>query len=93
MSAQLAAVAPLNNAASQDTPAHEALAGFEDMPMVMSPKTLAEILDVTPTTLERWRASKPRRGPVPRRLPGSNLIRYMRADVLAWLDECAEASA
>lgn len=57
--------------------------GFEDIPAVMSPKTLAEILDVTPKTLERWRDAST--GPVPHKLPGSSLIRYTRDDVLSWL--------
>lgn len=88
MSAQLAVVTPLTT--PTDGPAPDAPAGFEDMPMVMSPKTLAEILDVTTVTLERWRAKQ--HGPRFRRFPNSNLIRYTRADVIAWLDECAETT-
>ncbi|MCC2031800.1 helix-turn-helix domain-containing protein [Microbacterium sp. BWT-G7] len=53
----------------------------------MAPKALAAILDVTPKTLERWRDAKT--GPKWLKLPGSSLIRYTRADVLAWLAECA----
>ncbi|WP_229383732.1 helix-turn-helix transcriptional regulator [Microbacterium allomyrinae] len=63
------------------------LSGFEDVPAVMAPKALAAILDVTPKTLERWRDAKT--GPKWLKLPGSSLIRYTRADVLAWLAECA----
>ncbi|MBN9210526.1 MAG: hypothetical protein BGO45_04705 [Microbacterium sp. 71-36] len=57
--------------------------GFEDLPAVMSPRVLAEVLDVTPRTLERWRVDKI--GPAWMSLPGSSLIRYGRADVVAWL--------
>jgi hypothetical protein len=71
--------------------------GFEGMPMVMAPKTLAEILDVTTKTLERWRVERARdgkTGPAWHKLPGSNLIRYARADVLAWFQACrVEASS
>lgn len=57
--------------------------GFEDVPAVMSPKQLGELLDVSPRTLERWRITKT--GPSYFTLPASSLIRYSRADVLAWL--------
>lgn len=57
--------------------------GFEDVPAVMSPKQLGELLDVSPRTLERWRDAKT--GPSYYTLPGSSLIRYGRADVVAWL--------
>ncbi len=58
-------------------------AGFEDVPAVLSPKYLGELLDVSPRTLERWRLTN--MGPSYFTLPGSSLIRYSRADVLAWL--------
>lgn len=58
-------------------------AGFEDVPAVMSPKTLGELLEMSPRTLERWRDMKV--GPAYFSLPGSSLIRYARADVVAWL--------
>jgi hypothetical protein len=61
----------------------DAPSGFEDLPAVMSPRVLAEVLDVTPRTLERWRVEKI--GPAWMNLPGSSLIRYARADVVAWL--------
>lgn len=59
-------------------------AGFEDVPAVMSPKTLGELLEMSPRTLERWRDMKV--GPAYFSLPGSSLIRYARADVVAWLN-------
>ncbi len=67
--------------------------GFEDVPPVMSPKTLAGVLEVTPLTLQRWRdASRAAAlkgggmvGPAWSEMPGSNVIRYTRSDVLAWL--------
>lgn len=58
-------------------------AGFEDVPAVMSPKVLAELLEVTPKSLERWRDAGT--GPAYLKLPGSSLIRYSRDDVVAWL--------
>jgi hypothetical protein len=58
-------------------------AGFEDLPAVLSPKALADLLEVSTKTLERWRDAKT--GPVALSLPGSSLIRYTRADVVAWL--------
>lgn len=58
-------------------------AGFEDLPAVMSPKVLAELLEVTPKSLERWRDAGT--GPAYLKLPGSSLIRYSRDDVVAWL--------
>lgn len=64
----------------------DAAPGFEEMPMVMSPKVLAEILDVSLKTLERWRDAKT--GPTWHKLPGSSLIRYSRIDVLAWFATC-----
>jgi len=69
-------------------------AGFEQMPMIMSPKVLAEVLDITTKTLERWRDARQRdgkTGPVWHKLPGSKLIRYSRSDVLAWFADCREA--
>lgn len=56
----------------------------EQMPPVMSPKVLAELLEVTPKSLERWRDAGT--GPAWLKLPGSSLIRYRREDVVAWLD-------
>ncbi|OZB81474.1 helix-turn-helix domain-containing protein [Microbacterium sp. 13-71-7] len=54
-----------------------------EFPPVMSPKTLAAFLEVTPLTLQRWRNAKT--GPVPALVPDSNVIRYTREDVVAWL--------
>lgn len=74
----------------------EAPEGFEQMPMIMSPKALAEILEVSTKTLERWRDARGRgdeAGPVWHKLPGSSLIRYSRADVIAWFAACREAEA
>lgn len=66
-------------------------AGFEDVPAVMSPKTLAALLEVTPKSLERWRDAGT--GPAVHKLPGSSLIRYTRDDVIAWLASCREEAA
>lgn len=68
--------------------------GYEQMPMVMSPKTLAEILEVSTKTLERWRDARARgeeAGPVWHKIPGSSLIRYSRTDVIEWFAACREA--
>jgi len=70
--------------------------GFEQMPMIMSPKALAELLEVSTKTLERWRIARDRdgkTGPAWHKLPGSSLIRYSRADVLSWFAACREAEA
>lgn len=77
----------------RDDPAPVQLpAGFEDLPAVMSPKVLAELLEVTPKSLERWRDAGT--GPAYLKLPGSSLIRYSRDDVVAWLTAArVEASA
>lgn len=81
----MGAITALPMADIVEQPASEATL---DLPPVMSPKTLAEVLEVTPKTLERWRDAKT--GPRALKLPGSSLIRYTRTDVLAWLGSCAE---
>ncbi|UPL13050.1 helix-turn-helix domain-containing protein [Microbacterium galbinum] len=81
--------------ATADAPL-EAPEGFEQMPMIMSPKALAEILEVSTKTLERWRDARSRGdevGPVWHKLPGSSLIRYSRADVIEWFAACRESEA
>lgn len=72
------------------------VAGFAEMPMIMSPKVLAEILEVSMKTLERWRIARERdgkTGPAWHKIPGSSLIRYSRADVVSWFAACREAEA
>ncbi|MGQ7313411.1 hypothetical protein ACUOFU_17020 [Microbacterium arabinogalactanolyticum] len=63
--------------------------GFEDVPAIMSPKTLAEVLEVKPLTLQRWRdatrATGEQVGPAWSEFPNSNVIRYTRVDVIAWM--------
>ncbi len=60
---------------------------FDAWPALMSPKVLAELLEVSTKTLERWRRL-PNMGPRFVQPPGSSLIRYTRDDVVAWL--CAD---
>ncbi len=48
---------------------------FDDLPPLMSPKTLASFLDVSPKTLERWR-KPPNWGPEFVQPTGSSLIRF-----------------
>ena len=77
-----------------DAEAERIADGFEQMPMIMSPKTLAEILEVSTKTLERWRDARARgegAGPVWHKIPGSSLIRYSRTDVIEWFAACREA--
>lgn len=78
--------------ATAPTPAPAAVAGFEDLPALMSPRMLAEVLDVSTKTLERWRAANGGKGNgLPwRTLPGSSLIRYTRRDVVAWIESCSQ---
>lgn len=67
-----------------ETDAAAAAAGaLADLPAVLSPKILADLLEVAPKTLERWRDAST--GPAYLKLPGSSLIRYARDDVAAWL--------
>lgn len=68
------------------------LAGYEDMPLFMSPAQLAEVIGTTPTSLARWRKEKPLRGPAFSALPGTQMIRYARPDVLAWIEACKVAA-
>ena len=92
MSAELLAFRTTPN--SEEAPVVESVEGLLDLPPVMSPGTLAKILEVTPQTLARWRDPKQAgEGPKFIKVPGSQLIRYLRADVVAWLKECAEAAA
>ncbi|QYF98941.1 helix-turn-helix domain-containing protein [Microbacterium sp. PAMC21962] len=83
-------VTPLN-AASAPEPEYLEVPGFEDLPVIMSPRALAEILDISTKSLERYRAD----GTGPRwiKLPGSSLIRYTRRDVAAWLEQCSAGGA
>ncbi|QIK64108.1 helix-turn-helix domain-containing protein [Leucobacter viscericola] len=59
--------------------------GFEDVPAIMSPGQLAEVLDVSVRTLERWRVDG--EGPAFQhpKLP-NRFYRYFRRDVIAWLE-------
>lgn len=76
-------------AASADEPDAESTpSGFDEMPLFMSPIELAEILKVTTRTLTEWRRKKS--GPRPVKFPASDLIRYTRPDVLAWLAKSME---
>jgi predicted site-specific integrase-resolvase len=59
---------------------------FDDWPALMSPKTLAKLLEVSTKTLERWR-TPPRTGPDFVQPSGSSLVRYTRDDVVSWLNE------
>lgn len=66
------------------TAAEPDVSGLEEMPMLMAPGVLAKHLQVSTKSLERWRDAKT--GPAWHILPGTSLIRYSRADVIAWLD-------
>ncbi|KAA9134834.1 helix-turn-helix transcriptional regulator [Microbacterium caowuchunii] len=56
---------------------------FDDLPALMSPLTLAKVLDVSTKTLERWRIAGT--GPAFFQPEGSRLVRYGRDEVVAWL--------
>ncbi|KIP88774.1 hypothetical protein RU09_14720 [Microbacterium sp. MEJ108Y] len=84
-------VTPLMRDTEAETEAPNSAFGFEDVPPIMSPKTLAGILEVTTLTLQRWRDRN--EGPVAISIPGSNVIRYTRTDLLAWLAEHRVAGA
>lgn len=63
----------------------EAFPGFEDMPPVMSPKTLGAQIEVSVASLARWRTANI--GPAYIEPRGLNMVRYAKADVIAWLME------
>ena len=68
----------------------DAESGFESMPILMSPKTLAEQIEVSVAALSKWRKTWPngdRIGPAFSTPRGTNLIRYARPDVISWLNE------
>jgi hypothetical protein len=50
----------------------------------LSQKQAAKLLDVEPETLSKWRVRN--RGPVYLRISGK--IRYLKSDVMAYLDSC-----
>lgn len=64
------------------------LYGLEDMPVVMSPRTLSEYSEISVTTLQRWRMTWPDgdcTGPAFFEPAGAHMVRYSRADFAAWL--------
>ena len=69
----------------------DSLDGYEGMPPVMSPKVLAEQLEVAVSTLARWRDAG--MGPAWHEPAGSRLVRYSRVDVVAWLRSSQERVA
>ena len=56
-----------------------------DLPLVLSPAQLSELLTVSVKTITRWREDK--EGPPAFKLPGGRLYRYRRDEVIAWLDD------
>ena len=60
---------------------------LNDLPTFMSVPQLAGFLGVCTRTLRDWR--KTGRGPTPRIF--DRYVRYHKADVRAWLDECVPA--
>lgn len=57
--------------------------GYEDMPAVMSPAELSKHIGVSIPTLYRWRTQDD--GPAYSQ-PSERIVRYLRRDVIAWLD-------
>jgi hypothetical protein len=55
-----------------------------DSEIKLNQKQAAKLLDVEPETLSKWRVRN--RGPVYLRISGK--IRYLKSDVLAYLDSC-----
>ncbi|GIT86175.1 AlpA family transcriptional regulator [Roseobacter sp. OBYS 0001] len=53
-------------------------------PLIMTPSECAEVIGVTEDTLLHWR--KDAMGP-PYSKPTSRCVRYLRDDVVAWLEE------
>lgn len=52
---------------------------------------LAELFEVDPATVRAWAHTG--RGPVGFKLPGARKTRYMRADIIAWLEKAYDARA
>lgn len=62
--------------------------GLDELPAVMSPKVLGDHIEVSATTLKRWRDTWPAGdciGPAFVIPAGLSMIRYMRKDVATWL--------
>jgi hypothetical protein len=53
-------------------------------PDLLTPPEFAEMARVTLAAVRKWAARGI--GPEPKRPPGTNLVRYRRADVEAWLN-------
>lgn len=62
--------------------------GGVDVPSVMTQKELAELCKISERTLEDWRL----RGGGPRYTKVGRLVRYLRADVLAFLERGARTN-
>ena len=54
----------------------------EDEPQIMTGEQVAELLQVSPRTIEEWRQTKS--GPPFRRM--GKHVRYMRREVLTWFE-------
>nr|WP_237463629.1 helix-turn-helix domain-containing protein [Leucobacter aridicollis] len=59
-----------------------------DLPLVLSPAQLSELLTVSVKTITRWREDKV--GPPAFKLPGGRFYRYRRDEVIAWIDDLAK---
>ena len=88
MSAELIQLSTLQEEGAATSPEEVSPLPLRDAPDVMSPETLSRVLDnIAVATLAEWRTGKnqeARRGPVFHKLGGS--IRYLKSDVVAWLD-------
>lgn len=81
-------IVQLRRTSPREIDIESAPAGYEDMPLYMSPAQLSAILEVSVVSLARWRKEKPLRGPAYSLFPGTRLVRYARPDVLAWIESC-----
>lgn len=80
----MSAVVSISERSSVAGEHREPESGFDDVPAIMSPKKLGEVLEIHPVTLARWRDKN--KGPKFRTPPGTNIVRYYRHDVIAWLN-------
>lgn len=70
--------------AVEEADRHRTSSCLDNLPDILTPRMLAEALRVSTKTLERWRASNI--GPSYCRLPASKAVRYMRADVIDFIN-------
>jgi hypothetical protein len=57
---------------------------------LLTPRQVAAILQITDKTLKNWGSMKPPKGPVSRKLPGSNRVRYEQPELRRYMVQRAQ---